>query len=213
MSIYDMSREKSFHHGNLRHALIEAALDLLDTDGSAGVTIRAVAAKAGVSHAAPANHFKDRKALLTGVAKSEFKHIWRQIESGLVSRTTNRARMFLDTIANYAVAHPNRYDLLWRTDLVDHSDADLAPLLDNLYASLCAELAREPSHAGRDIDTVAVALWSMMHGYVSLRLSGMFQPAEDRLTSEPRYEALMSLLLPPVKPAPSRTPKRSTRKA
>lgn len=207
-----MTRDKTFHHGNLRQALIEAALELLDADGSAGVTIRAVAAKAGVSHAAPANHFKDRKALLTGVARTEFERIWRQIESGLVSRTTNRARMFLDTIANYAFAHPNRYDLLWRSELVDHSDADLAPLLDHLYASLCAELAREPGHAGRDIDTVAVALWSMMHGYVSLRLSGMFQPAEDRLTHEPRYEALMSLLLPPTKRAPSRAGKRSNRK-
>lgn len=62
-------------------------------------------------------------------------------------------------------------------------------------------------------DTLAVALWSMMHGYVSLRLSGMFQPAEDRLTSEPRCEALMSLLSPPVNPAPSGPRKRSTRKS
>jgi len=208
-----MARTKTFHHGNLRQALIEAALALLDAEGGAGVTIRAVAAKAGVSHAAPANHFKDRKALLTGIAKTEFEHIWRQIESGLASKSKNRARILLDTIANYAFAHPNRYDLLWRSDLVDHADADLAPLLDSLYASLCSELAREPGHAGRDIDTVAIALWSMMHGYVALRHSGMFQPAEDRVTGEPRYEALMSLLLPPAMPAPPRGGKQGARKA
>ncbi len=207
-----MARTKTFHHGNLRQALIEAALDLLDAEGSAGVPIRAAAAKAGVSHAAPANHFKDRKALLTAVAKTEFEQISEHINSGLTSTKKNRARIFLDTIANYAFAHPNRYDLLWRSDLVNHADADLAPLLDNLYASLCSELAREPSHAGRDIDTVAVALWSMMHGYVALRLSGMFQPAEDYVTGEPRYDALMSLLLPPAKPAPSREGKRRARK-
>ena len=207
-----MPRTNTFHHGNLRQALIEAALDLLDAEGSAGVTIRAVAAKAGVSHAAPANHFKDRKALLTAVAKAEFEQISEQINLGLASTKKNRARIFLDTIANYAFAHPNRYDLLWRSDLVDHADADLAPLLDNLYASLCAELVREPGHAGRDIDTVAVALWSMMHGYVALRLSGMFEPAEDRVTGEPRYDALMSLLLTAAKPASSRKGNRSARK-
>ena len=207
-----MTRTKTFHHGNLRRALIEAALDLLDAEGSAGVTIRAVAAKAGVSHAAPANHFRDRKALLTAVAKAEFEKISEHINSGLASTKKNRVRIFLDTIANYAFAHPNRYDLLWRSDLVDHADADLSPLLDSLYASLCTELAREPNHAGRDIDTVAVALWSMMHGYVALRLSGMFEPAEDRVTGEPRYDALMSLLLPAAKPASSRMGKRSARK-
>ncbi|HRI99169.1 MAG TPA: TetR/AcrR family transcriptional regulator [Hyphomonas sp.] len=207
-----MAKSKTFHHGNLRQALIEAALDLLDTEGTAGATIRAVAAKAGVSHAAPANHFKDRKALLTAVAKTEFEQISEHINSGLASRTKDRARIFLDTIANYAFTHPNRYDLLWRSDLVDHSDADLSPLLDNLYASLCAELAGELVHAGRDIDTVAVALWSMMHGYVALRLSGMFQPAKDRVTGEPRYEALMSLLLPPAMPVPPRKGNRSAGK-
>lgn len=207
-----MARTKTFHHGNLRQALLKAALDLLDAEGTAGVTIRAAAAKAGVSHAAPANHFKDRKALLTAVAKTQFELISERINSGLASRTKDRARIFLDTIASYAFANPNRYDLLWRSDLVDHADADLAPLLDRLYASLCTELAREPNHAGRDIDTIAVALWSMMHGYVDLRLSGMFEPAKDRVTGEPRYDALMSLLLPLARPTPSRKSNRGVRK-
>ena len=89
-----MARTRTFHHGNLRQALLEAALDLLDAEGTAGVTIRAAAAKAGVSHAAPANHFKDRKALLTAVAKTQFELISERINSGLASRTKDRARIF-----------------------------------------------------------------------------------------------------------------------
>ncbi|MBL4791169.1 MAG: helix-turn-helix transcriptional regulator [Kordiimonadaceae bacterium] len=60
-----MVKSHSFHHGDLKRTLFSVAVSLLDQHGVSGVTIRAVARSAGVSHGAPVNHYKDRRALLT----------------------------------------------------------------------------------------------------------------------------------------------------
>ena len=60
--------ERPYHHGDLRRALLAAALDVIATDGPAALSLRDLARRAGVSHAAPAHHFRDRTGLLTAVA-------------------------------------------------------------------------------------------------------------------------------------------------
>ena len=67
--------EKAYHHGNLRFALIEAALDILDESGIDAVSIRQVAKRVGVAHSAPANHFKNKRALFTALAAEIFKQL------------------------------------------------------------------------------------------------------------------------------------------
>ena len=190
-----MKRPKTFHHGNLKLALLEAGRELLDESGIAGVTIRAVAAKAGVSHGAPANHFRDRQALLTGLALCEFSDIWDLIRQRLQGGAKDRIRTFLHVMTDYAFQHPARYELLWRSDLVDHSDPELESVLNAIYAALCSEIGANVDEEIIDVDTIAVTLWSMMHGYISLHLSGMFQPAGDQITGEARLDAMMSLIL------------------
>ena len=71
-------KKKSYHHNNLREALLEAALPILDTQGVAGLTLRGVAAVAKVSHTAPYRHFKNKNALLEAIAVEGY----RQIEAG-----------------------------------------------------------------------------------------------------------------------------------
>ena len=67
-----MAKSNSFHHGDLKRSLIDVAISLLDQHGIPGVTIRAVARGAGVSHSAPVNHYKDRRALLTAITQVQF---------------------------------------------------------------------------------------------------------------------------------------------
>ena len=68
-----MPTEKTYHHGNLRAALIEQAIIILTADGVSALTLRRLAAEAGVSHGAPAHHFKNKAGLLSAVAAQSFR--------------------------------------------------------------------------------------------------------------------------------------------
>ena len=58
---------KGYHHGNLKTALVEAGLEIIEAEGLAGLSLRAIAAKVGVSHTAPKNHFGSLRGLLTAI--------------------------------------------------------------------------------------------------------------------------------------------------
>src|SRR5687767_8172023 len=70
-----MPRARAYHHGNLKEALLEAAVALVAERGTAGFTLREVARRAGVSHNAPYRHYKDREALLAEVARQGFEEL------------------------------------------------------------------------------------------------------------------------------------------
>ncbi len=191
-----MTELKSFHHGDLKRVLAEVALELLDEHGVGGVTIRAVAKAAGVSHAAPVNHYKDRGALLTALTKTQFDALEHEIEVRLARTESNPnpgIEVFASVIMDFGFRYPHRYKLLWNADLVDHADPELLSVMDRIYDRLCAEFSKVvPAHTV-DKDTYAVALWSMLHGYVDMRLSGMFEPMNDNLSGMPRSEAIVDL--------------------
>ena len=191
-----MAKAKQFHHGDLKRALLDAALELLDEQGDSGVGIRAVARKAGVSHAAPVNHFRDRRALLTGLAVTLFDDIQADISKRLeresddpVARIESVIRCFFE----YGANHPHRYALLWRNDVVDHECDEMRTREDAVYDHICDEIDRLV--AGRNVDkhTVAIGLWSMMHGYIDLKIVGMFEDRADSTTGEDRPEALLKM--------------------
>ena len=63
-----MPRQRRYHHGDLRRAVINAAVEVITTEGTVAISLRDLARRAGVSHAAPAHHFKDKAGLLTAIA-------------------------------------------------------------------------------------------------------------------------------------------------
>ncbi|MEP2987893.1 MAG: TetR/AcrR family transcriptional regulator [Parasphingorhabdus sp.] len=191
-----MSKAKSFHHGDLKRVLFDVALQILDRDGINGVTIRAVAREAGVSHGAPVNHYRDREALLTALVMRQFETILDTVGQGL-SDTKADCSSWIDVFGNalldFGFHFPHRYKLLWRSDLVDLEDPALLTVMDRIYDQLCDEIERTLPKAEFDRDTVAVAFWSLMHGYLDLRLSGMFIPLDDKVSGKPRQAALLDL--------------------
>ncbi len=211
-----MKEERPFHHGNLRQALVDAAIKLLDTQGVAGTTLRAVAAEAGVSHAAPINHFKDRRALLTAVAAHEFIQLRDRIEARLSCSQLSgpdRIRIFPAAVSEFAMQFPGRYELLWRSDLVDHEDPELLGVMDEVYDSLCTEIRLTVKNDAFDVHTIAISIWSMTHGYVSMLLSGMFVELEDEVRNEPRFDAMISLFTDLLRPTDKSTPNRPAPRA
>lgn len=193
-----MAKSNTFHHGDLKRVLFDVAVSLLDQHGATGVTIRAVAREAGVSHSAPVNHYKDRRALLTAIAQGQFEVIFKDIESALLKVPNNqkdRIEVFAETMIEFGFRYPHRYQLLWRGDLIDHEDPPLLTVMDNIYDQLCYEIERSVHGVKVDRDTIAVALWSMWHGYIDMRLSGMFSPFDDKTTGKPRHRAMTDLFL------------------
>jgi len=74
-----MPKKKTYHHGDLKNALIEAGADILSNEGVSALSLRKVAQKAGVSHAAPYAHFADKQALIAAISTEGYKQLYEQI--------------------------------------------------------------------------------------------------------------------------------------
>lgn len=180
---------------SLRSTLIEQGFVLLDREGPDGVTIRAVARAAGVSHAAPANHFPDRRNLMTELASVAFRQYLERVDA---EPGPDRARAYVTALINYALAFPGRYQLIWRKDLIDWEAPAFLEQMDRAYADFLRALAltrARPDDDRPDIETLATAAWSMAHGYAVLRSTGIFDHRTDAVTGKPRAEAILDLLL------------------
>jgi AcrR family transcriptional regulator len=117
----------SYHHGDLRAALILAADELIAEKGIEGFSLRAAAQKAGVSPAAPAHHFGAAKGLLTEVAILAYERAGQYIEkAGRSHDAVTDVRAVMLAFVTYAVDYPGHFRLMFRKDLVDRSDARLA---------------------------------------------------------------------------------------
>lgn len=187
----------SYHRGDLRRELLKAAMTLLDETGAAGVTIRGIARRTGVAHSAPANHFASRRALLTVLAAEIFISLERRIQSKLLASSSgpeHRIRCFSDTIIDYGLKYPNRFRLLWSRDLLDNTDEALNSAMDKIYDSLVSELSVIASPRV-SVESQAISLWSLVHGYVCMRLDGNLVSKTDEITGEPRHRAIITALL------------------
>ena len=144
--------------GDLRRDLLDAALELIAREGPSAVSLRWLARRLGVSHAAPANHFPDKAALFTAIATEGFELLGAAItEAGQRFRATGRA------YTGFALDHPA---------LAAASDATFALLLAGVR-----DVQAEGWAAGADPQTVAFLAWSVVHGLATLWLSGSLDHA------------------------------------
>lgn len=188
----------AYHHGALRSAILKQATKLLDGEGVDAVTIRAVARNAGVTHAAPVNHFENRSVLLTSMATGFFLQLGRAIDERLKAASVTRRqriRVFADALLEFGLRYPNRYRLLWRRDVLING-GELNAAMNAIYDKMIDELSQARLAPGKSAHTVAVAMWSMVHGYISLRIDGTFEARVDETSGEPRFRAMLDLLLP-----------------
>ncbi|MBI3152701.1 MAG: TetR/AcrR family transcriptional regulator, partial [Chloroflexi bacterium] len=74
-----MPKKKTYHHGDLKNALIKAGVEILAKDGVSGLSLRKVAMRAGVSHAAPYSHFADKQALIAAISTEGFRQLYERV--------------------------------------------------------------------------------------------------------------------------------------
>ncbi|MBT2398413.1 TetR/AcrR family transcriptional regulator [Streptomyces sp. ISL-100] len=177
------SRDK-YHHGDLRRAVLTAALDVIRTDGPAALSLRDLARRAGVSHAAPAHHFKDRTGLLTAIATEGHD---------LLTAALSAAADLRDAGVRYvrfAVDHPAHFQVMFQPDLLRPDDPELLAAKARSYEQLRAGVATLPAGRTTDPELTGIAAWSVAHGFATLLLThNLDRPLGDR-TPEDAFRAL-----------------------
>ena len=164
-----------YHHGDLRRALIDTALAMVTEEGAWNFTLREVARRAGVSHAAPYNHFEDKSALLAEVAALGFQSLRQTLEAA-ARRQSRSARQALAGIAaayvRFGVEHPAHYRLMFGAELADKArHPSLQAASDAAFAVLTGVLERGQASGQIRRDPVrdqALAAWSLVHGLTTL---------------------------------------------
>ncbi len=170
-----------YHHGNLRRALLDAALDTIASDGVAALNLRDLARRCGVSHAAPAHHFGDRTGLLTAIATEGYDSL-----AATTAATWAETASFLEVgvaYVRYAVGHPGHFAVMFRPDLVDPGDPDLIRASSASAAMLYGPVGSvAPVDGDDDARRIAgTAAWALVHGIATLWLQGSLRggPIDD----------------------------------
>ncbi len=164
----------AYHHGNLRRALLDEAAALIAEQGPDAVTLRGLAARAGVSHAAPAHHFGDRAGLFTALAAEGFELL------ADVAEAARRDGDFLEVglaYVRFAVDHAGHFQLMFQPSFFRADDDSVRQPQERLMAA-CTASAAEATSAEAAAD-VGLAGWCLMHGLATLWLSGNLAEPQD----------------------------------
>jgi len=166
---------RGYHHGNLKEALVRAALELIAEKGPAGFTFADAARFAGVSPAAPYRHFRDRDALLADVAQRGFvlfsaalAKAWDEGRPDVMTAFDRLGKAYLV----FAKAEPAYYSAMFEAGVPLDSDPQLREASENSFAVLRAAaeklVALMPAQGRPPALMVALHIWSMTHGIASL---------------------------------------------
>ncbi|MFW3460100.1 TetR/AcrR family transcriptional regulator [Streptomyces microflavus] len=185
-------RERTYHHGDLRRAILSAALDAIAAEGPAALSLRDLARRAGVSHAAPAHHFKDRAGLLTAVATEGYA----LFADALAGAPDLRERGV--AYVRFAATHPAHFQVMFQPDLYRADDPDLLSAQARATDALRAGVADlPPGGRGEDDRLAGVAAWSLAHGFATLLLSGNLSDALEGRDPEAVFRSLTGLIFAP----------------
>ena len=219
-------RIDGYHHGDLRTALIAAAEEELAENGVDGFTLRSCARRAGVSHAAPAHHFKDVRALFTALATIGFRRLvdtteafGREAPAGTLEHFTAIGRGYV----TFAVENPAYFRLIFRSDSLERDDPELIAAGNAAFAVPVAAVGAYFGSADPMADPalvpMVIGLWSIVHGFSELLLSGQLRKGAPQA----HLDMLVNRLLPaiisqfvtdtlPRKPAPESKSRRTSRR-
>jgi len=195
-------RPATYHHGALREALLRAAERILERDGIQGLTRRAAAREAGVSHAAQKNHFGDITGLLSDLAAVGFQRIAATMQAALREKDPAGAR--LEAVGrgyvSFARAHPGLFRLMYRSERLDMSRPALreAVAASGHVLHRAVGAVREESLGGTLTLAQAAhvaSAWSLVHGFATLLLDGPLQRLMSQLPPGADPEALLQAML------------------
>jgi AcrR family transcriptional regulator len=183
-------KKDTYHHGDLKNALIQAGGEILAGEGVGSLSLRKVASRAGVSHSAPYAHFKDKQALIAAISTEGFRRLYDHLKSTADTFSTDPARMLSEVAYAYltfALDSTASFKVMF-SGILEQEKAylDFVAISKNNFELLIV-LVEKCQAAGLlkagDPGQIAVSVWSLVHGFTALLLERQI-PGSIRNRSE-----------------------------
>ena len=185
------ANERPYHHGDLRRAVVRAALEILSETQSVEFSLRELARRAGVSHNAPYKHFTDKRELLTAVSTAGFELLTKRMRDEVVGISNARARLFaiLRAYIHHGVENPALYRLMFggyltspdsKRPAIEHAAAEQTKtfLADAIAGGGLGRPIPDTPRNERKIAAALLACWSLVHGLTLLVIDGLVGPSK-----------------------------------
>jgi AcrR family transcriptional regulator len=189
---------RPYHHGDLRRTIIETAMAMLHEDKGWQFTLREVARRAGVSHAAPYKHFPDKAALLAEMALLGFAWLHEALTTAKAKRSNTLRDEFFAigrAYVQFGTSNPGLYRLMFSAEAGKAVDVHLSERALAVFGVITDLLERGQTEGvlrKRDVRGGAAACWAQMHGITMLTMEGLFQL--EKVGPNPLDAALVTLL-------------------
>jgi AcrR family transcriptional regulator len=166
-----------YHHGDLKRVLIKTAVELISEQGTGDLSLRKIAQRAGVSHAAPYRHFRDKNAILVAVAKQGFEMMLDQTMEMIARNAGNNLDRFGIcgiSYIDFAVRHPAHYRVMFGTRKENsYFQEEFKPKsipVFKLLRDTIQSCQEEGLLKKGNVQEMALAAWSIVHGFAMLRI-------------------------------------------
>lgn len=164
--------DKRYHHGDLPAALRAATAELITEKGPTGFSLREVARRAGVSHAAPAHHFGDSRGLLTSVATEGFQTLVNRFNAlHDIADPIERLNAMGKAYVHVALEYPGHFGVMCSHELVDQDDEEFCAVGGRAFEILVETVTEvaQSHNADLNVEVAATWIWSTVHGLAVLR--------------------------------------------
>ncbi|MDR3513287.1 MAG: TetR/AcrR family transcriptional regulator [Caulobacteraceae bacterium] len=177
-----LAESKPYHHGDLRRALLRAAVAILEREGPSALSLRAVAREAGVSPAAPYHHFKDKSELLNAVALEGFERLKTVLVEAFASARKDEMRSALGVAyVEFSQANPALYRVMWdcarNGEKLPESSHDKHSAFELVKDTLREAAGGQISEL--DLELTAIASWCAAHGLAEISTFAQFKPLKE----------------------------------
>jgi AcrR family transcriptional regulator len=182
-----------YHHGNLRPALVRAAMELLEESGETALSLRAVARRAGVSPAAPYRHYADREALVSAVAAVGYRELAERLSAAHPSPSTpEQLAAVAIAYVQFALERPALFRIMFGEPCDRDNDERVAA---TAAVSLYVRAIVERAFPQADAEALATAVWALVHGLAFLHLDGKLDAASPSVVADRVTAAIQALLM------------------
>ncbi|MFE1437473.1 TetR/AcrR family transcriptional regulator [Streptomyces sp. NPDC058739] len=196
-----MSQVRTYHHGDLRAACLRAARELLEEDGSAALSMRAVARRAGVSATAPYRHYEDRDALVSAVAAEGYRELAGQLATAHPAPSTpDDLAAVAAAYVRFALDHPALFRAMFAEPCDPASEERVAATA--VITEYVQGIVRAAFPGAGDVSALSTTVWALVHGLAFLHLDGKLDSSTPEVVDAQVHTSVHALFS--VSPALSR---------